>query len=95
MQRLGTILSFYKPLFVWSIIINILLIAVSPNIFITILTKLFLFIMVLYFFTQTKSKSNLFGFKKIEISQFKFYTLLFLIDTLLTISFLTVLSVFT
>ena len=94
MQRLGTILSIYKPLFVWSFIINILLIAVSSNIFITILTKLFLFIMVLYFFTHTKSKSNLFGFKKFEISQFKIYALLFLIDSLLTISFLSVLSVY-
>ena len=94
MQRLGTILSIYKPLFVWSFIINILLIAVSPNIFITILTKLFLFIMVLYFFTQTKSKSKVLGFKKIEILHFKLYSILFLIDTLLTISFLSVLSVY-
>lgn len=94
MQRYEAILVFYKPLFVWSFIINILLIAVSHNIFIIILTKLFLLILVLYFIDQNKGKSNLIGFKKLEISQFKFYSLLFLFDTLLTITFLKIISVF-
>lgn len=94
MERLGTVLLFYKPLLMWSLLLNIVLTMVSPSIFITILTKLFLFVLILYFIKKTKRNSELLLCDKSEISKLKFYTMLFTVDTLITISFLSVLSVF-
>jgi len=95
MHRLGAILLYYKPLFMWSLLINILLISISPHIFIIILTKLFLMVLVLYFINETKTKPELLVCKNLNISQFRLFATLFAIDTLVTISFLKVLMVFT
>ena len=94
MHRLGAILLYYKPLFMWSLLINILLISISPHIFIIVLTKLFLMILILCFLNETKTKPGLLVCKNLNISQFRLYAILFAIDTLVTISFLKVLMVF-
>ena len=94
MNRLGAILIFYKSLFIWSFMINILLIMVTPYIFITIITKLFLFILILLFMNETNTKHSLLTYKKLNISQMKLFGIIFVLDTLMTTSTLSTIKVF-
>ena len=94
MNRLGAILIFYKSLFIWSFLINVLLIIVTPYIFITILTKLFLVILILLFMNETKTKYSLLIFEKGNISQMKLFGIVFVLDTLMTTSTLSTIKVF-
>lgn len=95
MHRLGAILVFYKSLLIWSFMINVLFIMVTPYIYITILTKLFLFILVLYFLNKTKAKPKLKICKKLNMSQNKIFVVIFILDTIMTTSTLSVIKVFT
>lgn len=95
MNRLGAILVFYKSLFMWSFLINILLIMVTPYIFITILTKLFLVVLILLFMYETNTKYSLLTFEKLNISQMKLFGIIFVLDTLMTTSTLSAIKVFT
>ena len=94
MNRLGAILIFYKSLFIWSFLINVLLIIVTPYIFITILTKLFLVILILLFMNETNTKYSLLTFEKGNISQMKLFGIIFVLDTLMTTSTLSTIKVF-
>ena len=94
MNRLGAILIFYKSVFIWSFLINVLLIMVTPYIFITILTKLFLVILILLFMNETKTKYSLLTFEKGNISQMKLFGIVFVLDTLMTTSTLSAIKVF-
>lgn len=94
MNRLGAILVFYKSLLIWSFLINILLIMVTPYIYITILTKLFLLILILYFLNNTMTKPKLQVCKNLNISQIKLFAIVFIIDTLMTTSTLNVIKTF-
>jgi len=94
MQRFEAIFVFYKPFFVWSFLINILLIIVTQNISIVILTKLFLLILIQCFLIETKTKSKFLMGDNLDISHMKLLALAFLLDTLVTISFFKILKVF-
>ena len=95
MNRFTAILIFYKSLFTWSFLINILLIMVTPYIFITILTKLFLVVLILLFMNETNTKYSLLTFEKLNISQMKLFGIIFVLDTLMTTSTLSAIKVFT
>jgi hypothetical protein len=95
MHRLRAILVFYKSLLIWSFMINVLFIMVTPYIYITILTKLFLLILVLYFLNKTKDKPKLMICKKLNMSQNKIFAVIFILDTIMTTSSLSVIKVFT
>lgn len=94
MNRLRTILKFYKPMVLWSFLINILLIMVTPYIFITILTKLFLVILILLFLNETNTKYSLLTYEKLNISQMKLFGIMFVLDILMTTSTLSTIKVF-
>ena len=94
MQRIEVIFSHYKPLFLWSFLMNIFLIIITQNIAIILLTKLFFLVLLLQFMNETKTASKFLVFKNLDASQLKLFAMVFLLDTLITISFLTILGVF-
>ncbi len=94
MQRFVTIIYIYKPLFLWSFLINILLVTVTQNIYVAVLTKLFLFILILFFLNETKTKSRFFVSENLDIIQMKLFAMVFVLDTLITTLFFKILNVF-
>ena len=95
MQRFLTILAFYKPFVVWSFVINALMGFFNPHLVPAIATKLFLTVFVWYYVSETHAKRKLTFYKNLGISTFKLFSSLFLIDIILTISFLLVFKEFT
>ncbi len=94
MQKLSSILLFYKPYFLLSFAINILITIFNPEIITAIGTKLIFVVFLWYFISQTKGKRMFDSYKIIGFSTFKLFTSIFLIDIALTIGYLLIIKEF-
>lgn len=94
MQKLSSIILFYKPYFLWSFAINILITIFNPEIATAIGTKLLLIIFLWYFISQTKGKRLLNFYKSLQVSTFKLFLSVFVIDIAITIGYLLIIKEF-
>jgi hypothetical protein len=88
MQKLLTILAFYKPFVIWSFLVNIALTIVNPFIVSAIITKLMLTIFVWYFVNETSARRKLIFYNNLGISSIKLFSVMFFIDIFITIGYL-------
>ena len=88
MQKLGSIILFYKPFFFWSFAINILITIFNPQIVTAIGTKLILVVFLWYFISQTNRKRILTFYNNLGISTIILFATVFFVDTALTIGYL-------
>lgn len=88
MQKLLTILAFYKPFVIWSFLVNIALTIVNPFIVPAIITKLMLTVFVWYLMNETNAKRKLIFYNNLGISSIKLFSVLFFIDSFITICYL-------
>ena len=95
MQRLLAILTFYKPFVVWSFIVTAIIGFFNPHVAPAIVTKLFLTVFAWYYVSETPNKRKLTFYKNIGISPLKLFSSMFIVDCILTISFLIVFKEFT
>lgn len=93
-QRLGAILLFYKPFFLGSMVVNILIVISNPSIFTGILVKFLLTVFVWYLMQETGANRKLIFYKNLGISTRGLFTMLFLIDISITIIFLLLIKAF-
>ena len=94
MQQLLTILAFYKPFVVWSLIVNIAITIVNPFIMPAIITKFLLTIFVWYLFKETNARRKLMFCKNLGISPLVLFSSLFILDILFTVGFLVIIKEF-
>ena len=94
MQKLSSILLFYKPYFIWSCAINIMITIFNPEIMIAIGTKLILTFFLWYYISQTKGKRLLNFYNSLGVTTIKLFTSIFLIDLSITIGFLLIIKEF-
>ena len=95
MHRFLAILAFYKPFVVWSFVVNALIGFLNPHLVPAIVTKLFLTVFAWYYLSETPNKRKLIFFRNLGISPFRLFSIIFMVDCILTIIFLTVFSEFT
>ena len=95
MQRLLTILTFYKPFIAWSFGINVILGFMNTHFIPAIVSKVFLTVFLWYYITESHAKRKLTFYKNLGFSEFKLFSSLFLIDIIITIGFLTLFKEFT
>ncbi len=88
MQKLLTILAFYKPFVIWSFFVNIALTIVNPFIVSAIITKLMLTIFVWYFVNETSARRKLIFYNNLGISSIKLFSVMFFIDIFISIGYL-------
>jgi hypothetical protein len=93
-QRFGAILLFYKPYFLWSLAINILLIILKYNLFILSIVKILLIGFLWYFITETNGKRKLIFYNNLGISSLRLFSTLFLIDIFITLLFFNLITAF-
>ena len=94
MQKLLTILAFYKPFVIWSFLVNIALTIVNPSIVSAIITKLMLTIFVWYFVNETSARRKLIFYNNLGISSIKLFSVMFFIDIFITIGYLILITEF-
>ncbi len=95
MYRFLAILTFYKPFVVWSFIATVIIAFFNPYVAPAIVTKLFLTVFAWYYVSETPNKRKLTFYKNLGISPFKLFSIMFIVDSLLTITYLTVFNEFT
>lgn len=93
-QRLGAILIFYKPYFLWSMAVNVLIVIFSPYILTSVITKFLLTCLVWYLLHETNAKRKLIFYKNLGISTWGLFATLFVIDIIITLSFLLLMKAF-
>ena len=87
LNQFRTILFYYRPFALWSFAVTIIVTIMNPEIIPAILTKLFLVILLWFLATETQAKQRL-AFYNLNISAFKLFSILFLIDSFITVTFL-------
>lgn len=94
MRQLLSIVAFYRQFLFWSLAINLLMGFLGFFMLSAVVSKLFLTVFVWYFMNQTKAKGNFIFYKHQGLSEFKLFAFTFLVDSLITISFLMVFNEF-
>ncbi|NNF82388.1 MAG: hypothetical protein HKM99_06555 [Flavobacteriaceae bacterium] len=94
MQQFLTILTFYRPFVLWSLMINVCIAIIYPFIIPAITTKLFLAVFVWYLVSETNARRKLDFYRRLGISPIRLFSILFVVDILLTIGFLEVVKAY-
>ncbi|MBT8271239.1 MAG: hypothetical protein HKO90_07980 [Flavobacteriaceae bacterium] len=94
MQQFLTILAFYRPFVVWSLMVNIAIAIIFPFIIPAITTKLFLAVFVWYLVSETGARHKLNFYKRLGISSIRLFTILVIVDVLITVAFLQVVKAY-
>ncbi len=94
MQQLFSIFIFYRPLILWSFLINTLLSFLKYEMVPIIIVKLLLVGFLWYFLNETNAKRKLIFYKNLGISTFKLFAFLYIIDLVFSIPFLLILGEF-
>ena len=74
--------------------VNIAIAIINPFIIPAIITKLFLAIFVWYLVTETDARKKFAFYKKLGISTFKLFSILFFLDVVITVAFLEVIKAY-
>ena len=94
MQKLSSIIIFYRPFFLWSFAVNILLTVFNPKIIPAISIKLILVIFLWFILSRVNGGKVINLYKDVGISTFKLFGSIFLIDILITLVYLLVIKEF-
>ncbi|MEM6516394.1 MAG: hypothetical protein AAF688_09440 [Bacteroidota bacterium] len=85
-KQLKSIFNYYKPLSFWSLLVTMGIIMVQPNLILALSTKLFLTFVLWMMLSDRKVRQRLRFYKISGVSNFKFFSTLFLFDSLLTVA---------
>ncbi|AEH00136.1 hypothetical protein Lacal_0283 [Lacinutrix sp. 5H-3-7-4] len=88
LNQFRAILFYYKPLFVWSFIVNIIVTIYSPQIVFALLTKLFLIIIFWLMISDKTMRRKLGFYKMVGVSNLKLISILYLVDCFITCGFI-------
>ncbi|WP_055445508.1 hypothetical protein [Lacinutrix himadriensis] len=88
MKLLKGILAYYKPLFLWSITINLIVLIISQSFVLTILTKLFVVILFGLLLKDFSVRRRIGFYKMVGVSNVKLLCFLFLIDCSVSLVFI-------
>ena len=94
MYRFLALLEFYKTFLAWSMVVNTIIGLFNPFIIPALFTKLFLTIFAWYYISETTNRRKLTFYKNLGISPLKLFSTIFIIDSVLTITFLLVFKEF-
>lgn len=83
-----SILNYYKPLALWSFLVTIAITVIKPELILAICTKLFLVFLLWIMISDRGLRKRLKFYKIRGVSHFKFFSTIFILDSLLTCIFL-------
>ncbi len=94
MQQLISILIFYRPFIIWSLVVNMFFSFLRFEVVMIMISKLFLFFLLWHILNETRAKRVLRLYKGLGVSTAKLFSLLFLMDLIISIPFLLILKEF-
>lgn len=88
-NQLRSIFYFYKTFFIWSLVINLIFVLLkTPDVFLVLIIKFLLLIFIYYVMIETKGKQKLTFYKILGISGIKLFSVVYVIDAIITLIFL-------
>lgn len=94
-NKFRAILTYYRPLAMWSFLVTIILTIVEPEIIPALITKLFLILIFLWMINDISVRKKLRFYKMAGVSNLKLALFLYLLDAFFTCSFLLLIKGFT
>ncbi len=88
LNQFRAILFYYRPIAVWSFAVTILVTIYNPGIVCALLTKLFLILLFWLMINDSSMRRKLKFYKMVGVSNFKLVLTLYVIDSLVTCTFL-------
>jgi len=88
LNQIRSILNYYKAFAMWSFGVTLIITFTRPEIILAVLTKLFLVTILWLLFSDRKIRRRLRFYKIAGVSNLKFFTIIFVLDCILTCSFL-------
>ena len=94
MHQLLSILLFYRPFIIWSIVLNMVFSFIKLDIAIILIIKLLLIFSLWHLLNETKANQKLDLEKNLSLSTLKLFSFIFVIDALCSLPFLIILREF-
>ncbi|KJD34608.1 hypothetical protein PK35_02170 [Tamlana nanhaiensis] len=94
LKQITSILNYYKPLALWSFLITIVITIINPMVILALCTKLFLTLLLWIMLSDRNLRKRLNFYKISGISNFKFFSFIFLIDSFITCAFIALIKGF-
>lgn len=88
LRQFVSILNYYKPLALWSFLVTIAITVINPALILALCTKLFLVFLLWLMLSDRKLRQRLKFYKIRGVSNLKFFSTIFILDSLITSSFL-------
>jgi hypothetical protein len=88
MNLLKSIFVYYKPLFLWSFAINLIILIMSQSYALTLCAKLFLVILFWLLLKDFGVRRKIGFYKMVGVSNFKLLGIIYIIDCLVMLTFL-------
>ncbi|MDH7911237.1 hypothetical protein [Winogradskyella sp. SYSU M77433] len=94
LRQVSSILNYYKPLASWSFLVTIGITVINPELILALCTKLFLTGLLWLMLSDRKLRRRLNFYRISGVSDLKFFGTLFLIDSIITGTFITLIKGF-
>ncbi|WP_461598589.1 hypothetical protein [Winogradskyella sp.] len=94
LKQLTAILNYYKPLALWSFLVTIAITVINPGLILALCTKLFLVFLLWIMLSDRTLRQRLKFYKISGVSYFKFFSIIFLLDSLITSVFISLIKGF-
>ena len=94
MQQLLSILMFYRPFIIWSLILNMLFSFIKLDIIVILIVKLLLVLSLWHLLNESRAKRKLNLYKNLGITTLKLFSFIFIIDAVFSLPFLIILQEF-
>jgi len=87
-KQFASILNYYKSMAFWSFLVTITVTIINPELILALSTKLCLVFLLWFMLKDRKMRQRLRFYRIRGVSNFKFFSIIFLFDSFVTCSFL-------
>lgn len=93
-KQVVSILNYYKPLALWSFLVTLAITIINPELILALCTKLFLVFLLWVMLSDRKLRQRLKFYRIRGVSNLKFFTAIFLLDSVITVVFIVLIKGF-
>lgn len=93
-KQFSSILNYYKSMALWSFMVTLTTTIINPQLILALSTKLCLIFVLWFMLNDRKMRQRLQFYRIRGVSNFKFFSVIFLFDSLITCIFLSLIKGF-
>ncbi len=94
LKQFASILNYYKPLALWSFLVTLAITVINPQLILALCTKLFLAFLLWIMLNDRTLRRRLNYYRIRGVSNLKFLLIVFILDSIITCTFLSLIKGF-